>query len=74
MRGVNDDEISDFVRLTKEQPLDVRFIELMPFDGNHWADSKRFIGYIEVLDRLQRQGVSLKRDDLHNACPHGKIS
>ena len=28
--GYNDDEIADFVALTKDEPLDVRFIELMP--------------------------------------------
>jgi hypothetical protein len=33
MRGMNEDEIGDFVALTKEKPLDVRFIEYMPFDG-----------------------------------------
>ena len=33
MRGVNDDEAADFVRLTLHQPVDVRFIEYMPFDG-----------------------------------------
>lgn len=30
MRGVNDDEIADFARLTLENPWVVRFIELMP--------------------------------------------
>ncbi|MDH5235550.1 MAG: radical SAM protein, partial [Gemmatimonadota bacterium] len=30
MRGINDDEILDFARLTIDQPLHVRFIELMP--------------------------------------------
>lgn len=29
MRGVNDDEAGDFIRLAKEYPLTVRFIELM---------------------------------------------
>ena len=33
MRGINDDEVADFVRLTLTQPIDVRFIEYMPFDG-----------------------------------------
>lgn len=28
--GMNQDEILDFVRLTQEKPIDVRFIELMP--------------------------------------------
>lgn len=33
MKGINDDEILDFARLTLHQPLHVRFIELMPI-GN----------------------------------------
>lgn len=33
MRGMNEDEILDFVALTEKKPLEVRFIEYMPFDG-----------------------------------------
>lgn len=33
MRGLNEDELLDFVALTEGLPLDVRFIEYMPFDG-----------------------------------------
>jgi cyclic pyranopterin phosphate synthase len=33
MRGVNDDEILDFARMTCEEGWHVRFIELMPFKG-----------------------------------------
>ncbi|NXF82094.1 MOCS1 protein, partial [Sclerurus mexicanus] len=33
MRGLNEDELLDFVDFTKDLPLDVRFIEYMPFDG-----------------------------------------
>lgn len=32
MRGVNDDEIVDFVEMTREKEVEVRFIEYMPFD------------------------------------------
>jgi len=35
MRGINDEEVADFVRLTLAEPLDVRFIEYMPFDGTY---------------------------------------
>ncbi len=34
MRGLNDDELGDFVEMTREKEVDVRFIEYMPFDGN----------------------------------------
>lgn len=43
MRGVNDNEIVDFIEWTKEQPLHVRFIEFMPFSGNRWTSNKVFI-------------------------------
>jgi molybdenum cofactor biosynthesis enzyme MoaA len=42
MRGVNDDEMADFVALTRDRPLDVRFIEWMPFDSNGWNGSTFF--------------------------------
>ncbi len=37
MKGVNDDELLDFVRFTRTRPLAVRFIEFMPFAGNAWS-------------------------------------
>ena len=42
-----DDELRDFVELTKERPLDVRFIEFMPFDKNDWKSGK-FISMKEM--------------------------
>ncbi len=36
IRGLNEDEVPDFVALTRELPLHVRFIEYMPFRANHW--------------------------------------
>ena len=40
MRGLNEDEILDFVKWTEHKPLDIRFIEYMPFDGNRWNNKK----------------------------------
>ncbi len=37
MRGVNDDEILDFVAWGQDRPINVRFIEYMPFPDNHWS-------------------------------------
>lgn len=34
MKGVNDVEILNFVEMTRDQPLSVRFIEFMPFTGD----------------------------------------
>jgi len=33
MAGINDKEIKDFAQLTEKYPIDVRFIEQMPFNG-----------------------------------------
>lgn len=40
MKGFNEDELIDFVDLTKNRPIDVRFIEYMPFQGNKWNEDK----------------------------------
>jgi cyclic pyranopterin phosphate synthase len=42
MKGLNDNELNDFVEWTKEVPVHVRFIEFMPFSGNHWTSNKVF--------------------------------
>jgi cyclic pyranopterin phosphate synthase len=42
MRGVNESEITDFIELTKDLPLHVRFIEFMPFAGNRWTSNQVF--------------------------------
>ena len=43
LRGFNDHELSSFVQLTKDYPLTVRFIELMPFDAQQiWKTGKFF--------------------------------
>lgn len=60
MRGVNDDELVDFVRLTRDIPIDVRFIEYMPFDGNRWSKGK-FVSYAEMLDTVARAYGALER-------------
>jgi cyclic pyranopterin phosphate synthase len=47
MRGVNDDELLDFVALTRDADINVRFIEYMPFDGNAWA-ARKMVPYAEM--------------------------
>ncbi len=51
MRGVNDDEILHFVELTREHPVHVRFIEFMPFAGNHWGRDRVYT-YAEMLGHI----------------------
>ena len=44
MRDFNDDEIAGFARLTRTDPITVRFIELMPFDVHQIWRTGRFLG------------------------------
>lgn len=60
MRGINDDEICDFVELTRERAINVRFIEFMPFDGNVW-NIKKLVPYTEILDKVKQRFEGVKR-------------
>ncbi|XP_049747373.1 molybdenum cofactor biosynthesis protein 1 isoform X3 [Elephas maximus indicus] len=60
MRGLNEDELLDFVALTEGLPLDVRFIEYMPFDGNKW-NFKKMVSYKEMLDTVQQRWPELEK-------------
>ena len=40
MAGVNDDELLALAELSRARPIDVRFIEYMPFDGNRCGDAR----------------------------------
>lgn len=51
MKGLNDDELLDFVALTRTSPLEVRFIEFMPFSGNRWTSNQVFT-YQEMLETI----------------------
>jgi cyclic pyranopterin phosphate synthase len=53
MKGVNDDEVIDFINWTRDYPIHVRFIEFMPFAGNKWQD-KRLIRSVELLERIRQ--------------------
>jgi len=63
MRGFNDAEISDFVELTKESPLVVRFIELMPFDAHQIWKTGKFYGADRIVEELKRLHPDLEPAD-----------
>lgn len=52
MGGFNDDEIEDFVKLTVDRPIEVRFIELMPIGGGMDFDRSGFISCQQVLSKV----------------------
>ena len=59
IKGFNDNEILDFVELTRNQSLDVRFIEYMPFDGNKWK-SEKLMSFKEMLTTIRAKYPDLE--------------
>ncbi len=55
MRGVNDDEIVEMAKLTLKYPIHVRFIEMMPLNGDTNGSHFRslFIPGRDILERAQ---------------------
>ncbi|SKC51641.1 cyclic pyranopterin monophosphate synthase subunit MoaA [Maledivibacter halophilus] len=68
----NDDEIEDFVYLTQNEKIDVRFIELMPLgEASSWA-KEHFIPNTTVLDRFPNL-IPLKSEDKSSPAKHYKL-
>ena len=63
IKGINDDEILNFVDFIKDKPINVRFIELMPFKGNNW-DFSCFLPYATIKERIEQKHklIPIKRD------------
>lgn len=51
IKGFNDNEIIDFIELTKDRSIQIRFIEFMPFDGNQW-NKEKLVSYAEILSKV----------------------
>lgn len=61
IKGENEYEILDFIELTKQLPLSIRFIEFMPFNGNQW-DKGKGMSLQEIISFLKEQyGAKLKK-------------
>lgn len=63
MKGMNDDELLDFVALARKRPLEIRFIELMPFKGNSWQEER----YLPSTAMMETIGA------VHSLIPNGKL-
>lgn len=77
MKGFNDDEILDFIALTKHQNIQIRFIEFMPFNGNEW-DRSKLVSYAEILEELRSHydfhQIERLEDAPHDTAKNYKIS
>ena len=73
MKGINDDEVLDFISLTKKYPIHIRFIEFMPFDKNSWTKEK-VVQYKDLLNKITEQEEVIKLPDLiHDTAKKYKV-
>lgn len=62
MRDFNDDELVDFVELTRDKPVDVRFIEYMPFSGNEW-NTEKMVPFKEMKQIIKKKFPEFQKID-----------
>jgi cyclic pyranopterin phosphate synthase len=73
LNGIIEDELLDFVRITEKLPLHVRFIEFMPFSGNHWK-SEKVITAKQMLEVVQAEMEVVKlQDQVHDTAKKYKV-
>lgn len=65
MRGMNDDEILDFIAWSKNLSIHLRFIEFMPFIGNRYEKGKT-VSHDEVLEKIKSSYQVIKLNDSIN--------
>jgi cyclic pyranopterin phosphate synthase len=68
LRGINDDELEDFGRLSFDYPFHIRFIEFMPIGGLCRHSGKRMLAP-EIRDRLSALGDLVALDKAANDGP-----
>jgi len=77
MRGVNDDEIIDFIEWSRKEKVEIRFIEFMPFDGNNW-NKEQTVSYQEILNRAISQygdkEIEKIQDEPNDTTRHFKVA
>ncbi len=52
MGGVNDDELEDMIVFSMDEGVEVRFLELMSFEGSSAMWNDRFVGQEDILRRI----------------------
>ncbi|MDQ0901829.1 MULTISPECIES: GTP 3',8-cyclase MoaA [unclassified Paenibacillus] len=63
MKGINDDEIEDFLQMTIDRPIQVRFIEYMPIGHQDEDWKSRYLSLTTVLDRCKSKGWNASASD-----------
>jgi molybdenum cofactor biosynthesis protein A len=76
IKGFNETEIIDFIEMTKDRNIQIRFIEFMPFDGNQW-NKEKLVSYAEILSQVNafytEQKVERTQDKPNDTAKNHKI-
>ncbi|KAF9074904.1 hypothetical protein BDP27DRAFT_1316161 [Rhodocollybia butyracea] len=74
VKGLNDSEVLDFVEMTRNKPISVRFIEFMPFTGNKW-DKFKMVPSTDLLQIISNKypGVVRITDEANDTARSWKI-
>lgn len=64
MKGVNDDEIFDFIEFVRDKPINIRFIEFFSIGNNGW-DKDKMIPFADSIKQIEEKYGKLKRKDDH---------
>jgi cyclic pyranopterin phosphate synthase len=63
LRGVNDDEVSDFAQFAKDHEIDMRLIEFMALDAGKKWNRTDVVSAKEMLERIEQEHTLLKEKD-----------
>jgi cyclic pyranopterin phosphate synthase len=55
IRGCNEDEIADLASLARAGDVTVRFIEYMPFDGQHMWGMEKVVSGKEIIEKIRER-------------------
>lgn len=66
IKSFNNNEILDFISITKNKNIQIRFIEFMPFSGNQW-DKSKLVSYAEIMETIQSEYAISQIERLENA-------
>lgn len=67
IKGFNDDEIEDFVNLTIDKEIEIRFIELMPIGINGLKFYEKFLSSKTVLQKIPNLIPIVSKDEFSTA-------
>jgi len=65
LRDINEDDVPAFARMTLEKPLDIRFIERMPFGSEPGASLPPPFSALAALDMIRRELGDVHPEERH---------